>query len=423
MSSELAEKSVLGTMLQENHFILDSGIQAAYFQSRIHRIIFSAMHELAGANKVADYITLLIIREPASLGGANYLAELKNFGHPARFDEYKEIIVNKWREIEKARILQLAQHNNWSIAEIQQSFDSLQDDNTVSMETSLKNELIKQYERPFIPLDENIGTTTGLAALDRILNGFQDSEFIVVAARPSMGKTDTLNHFALHAGWAGHLPIIFSLEMNRKPMIDRLIAATAGYSRLRMRNPYKHFTDKQKGGWGTVMDRLNEAHIHVDDRSALRVSEMKARARKIMKESPDKHPIIFIDYLQIIRPDGNPGNQTQSIGQISADLKNMAKEFNCPVVVLSQLSRAVEQRQEKRPIMSDLRDSGNIEQDADVVVFLYRDDYYHKRSTPTDELDITKHRNGPTGRITVSYIKETGELSDIEQTKRVGSEA
>ncbi|WP_153722974.1 replicative DNA helicase [Sporosarcina cascadiensis] len=425
MSSELAEKSVIGSMLKENHFILDSGMQAEYFQSHIHRIIFSAMRELAGMNKVADYITLLTIREPARLGGANYLAELKNFAHPARFDEYKEIIVNKWQEIEKARLLQLAQHDNWSIPEIQQSFDSLQDDNTASMETSLKNELIKQYERPFEPLDENIGTTTGLAVLDGILNGFQDSEFIVVAARPSMGKTDTLNHFSLNAGWAGHLPIIFSLEMSRKSMIDRLIAATAGYSRLRMRNPYRHFTDKQKEDWGTAMHRLDESNIHIDDRSALKVSQIKATARKIIKENSDKHPIIFIDYLQIIRPDGNPGNQMQSIGQISADLKNMAKEFNCPVVVLSQLSRAVEQRQDKRPLMSDLRDSGNIEQDADVAAFLYRDDYYHKRSTPTDELEIeiTKHRNGPTGRVTVTYIKETGELCDIEQKKCKGSGA
>ncbi|WP_301107160.1 DnaB-like helicase C-terminal domain-containing protein [Sporosarcina sp.] len=156
-----------------------------------------------------------------------------------------------------------------------------------------------------------------------------------------------------------------------------------------------------------------------------KVSQIKATARKIMKENPNKQPIIFIDYLQIIRPDGNPGNQTQSIGQISADLKNMAKEFNCPVVVLSQLSRAVEQRHDKRPLMSDLRDSGNIEQDADVVAFLYRDDYYHKRSTPRDELEIeiTKHRNGPTGRVTVTYIKETVELCDSKPTRSKGSEA
>lgn len=423
MSHVLAEKSLLGSMMKENHLILDSDFQAEFFESYIHQRIYSAMRELASANRAADYITLLTIREPASLGGANYLVELKSFAHPAHFDEYKEIIIGKWKEAEKTRLLQLAQQDNWSLSEIQHSFDALQDENTAGVETSLRNELVAQYERPFKPMDENTGTGTGLAALDRVLNGFQDSEFIIVAARPSMGKTDTLNHFALSAGWAGHLPIIFSLEMSRKSMIDRLIAATAGYSRLRMRDPYRHFTDKQKEDWSVAMSRLDDSNIHIDDRSALKVSQIKAAARKIIKGNPDKRPIIFIDYLQIIRPDGNPINQNQIIGQISADLKNMAKEFNCPVVVLSQLSRAVEHRPDKRPLMSDLRDSGNIEQDADVVAFLYREDYYQKETMPSDELeiDVVKHRNGPTGRISVTYIKETGKLSDIERSARRGS--
>ncbi len=199
-------------------------------------------------------------------------------------------------------------------------------------------------------------------------------------------------------------------------MIDRLIAATGGYSRLRMRNPYLYFTDTQNEQWTEAMMKLDESSIHIDDRSALKVSQIKETARKIIKENPGRHPVIFIDYLQIIRPDGNPGNQTQMIGQISADLKNMAKEFNCPVVVLSQLSRAVEQRQDKRPLMSDLRDSGNIEQDADVVAFLYREDYYKAKAVPTNELEIViaKKRNGPTGRVKISYFKESGTLSEIE---------
>ena len=237
-----------------------------------------------------------------------------------------------------------------------------------------------------------------------------------------MGKTDTLNHFALHAGFAGYRPIIFSLEMSRTSMIDRLIAVTGGYNRLRMRNPYTHFTEKQKTNWMPALGRLDEANIHIDDRAALKVFEMRATARKIINTEPKLKPIIFVDYLQIIRGDYLQQNRTEIVGQISNDLKQMAKEFDCPVVCLSQLNRGVETRDNKRPMMSDLRDSGNIEQDADVIVFLYRDDYYDKQTdTPNKlEMNVAKHRNGPTGTATVCYVKETGILHNIDwQTERV----
>ncbi|MDV6379253.1 DNA helicase [Sporosarcina sp. GW1-11] len=416
MKSELAEKSVLGTMLQENYLILDSGMKEWFFQTQVHKTIYASMCELARKGKSVDYITLIVAREPAELGGANYLAELTRLANPTRFDEYKEIVIDTWKKQEKSRLLHLALHNDWTIAQIQKAFDTLEDNDTLTPQTSIKPDLIAQYERPFIKQEEMTGITTGLRDLDYILNGFQKSEFIVVAARPSMGKTDMLNHFALTAGLHGHVPIVFSLEMSRTSITDRLIACAGNYSRLKMRDPNKYFTKTQKANWTSALKHVNLANIHIDDRSGLKVSQMKATARKIIKSNPDKRPIIFIDYLQIIRAEQHAGNQTQAIGQISADLKTMAKEFNCPVVVLSQLSRAVEQRQDKHPIMSDLRDSGNIEQDADVVCFLYRDDYYDKESDAADHLEIhvAKHRNGPIGRLAVYYSKDTGQLRDIQ---------
>ncbi|WP_153732791.1 replicative DNA helicase [Sporosarcina obsidiansis] len=415
MASQLAEKSILGTMLQENYLILDSGMKEMFFQTQIHKNIYATMCELARKGKSVDYITLLVTRDPNEVGGANYLAELNHFANPTRFDEYKEIVIDKWKQQEKARLLQQAQLNHWTIADILKAFDALQVDHTLTTETSLEQDLLAQYERPFIAQDELSGITTGLRDMDYILNGFQNSEFIIVAARPSMGKTDTLNHFALTAGLHGHLPIIFSLEMSRTSITDRLIASAGGYSRLKMRNPNKYFSETQKTNWTTALNQLHRANIHIDDRSGLKVSQIKATARKISKNQPDKKPIIFIDYLQIIRAEQQAGNHTQAIGQISADLKTMAKEFNCPVVVLSQLSRAVEQRQDKHPIMSDLRDSGNIEQDADVVCFLYREDYYDKETDAADllEIHIAKQRNGPIGAFTVQYSKDTGRLSNI----------
>ncbi|AXH99105.1 DNA helicase [Sporosarcina sp. PTS2304] len=412
ITSELAEKSILGTMLQENYLIMDSGMEEWYFQKQLHKNIFMSMCELARKDKPVDYITLVVVREPAELGGANYLAELNNYANAARFDEYKELVIEQWRALEKGHILQQALQNDWTIEQIQNAFDALQLNHSTAPQTSIQADLLAQYERPFIPLEKLTGISTGLHSMDYLLNGFQPSEFIIIAARPSMGKTDTLNHFALTAGIQGHLPIIFSLEMSRTSITDRLIASAGWYSRLKMRDPHKHFTEEQKKKWPNALDYVARSNIHIDDRSGLKVSEIKATARKIIKETPDKRPIIFIDYLQIIRPEHPADNQTQAIGQISADLKTLAKEFNCPVVVLSQLSRAVEQRQDKRPIMSDLRDSGNIEQDADVVCFLYREDYY--TSTPADELDmyIAKHRNGPIGNFTVGYYKDTGTLTN-----------
>ena len=422
MSYELAEQSLLGTMLEENYWILDSHIQAQFFEGHVNRNIYTVMRELAQEGKSVDYITVLTKRDPRELGGANYLFGLKRFSNPARFEEYEELIIERWKKLETSRIIHLALQQEWRIPEILQALDELLELNSGGTCTLLNDYLVTQYERPFIPMETETGVMTGLTDLDKLLNGFQDSEYTVVAARPSMGKTDVLNHFALQAGWDGHMPIVFSLEMNRKTMIDRMIASTGKYNRLRMRDPYKYFTEPQKGIWTTTLNHLDGADIHINDQSGLTVNEIKARARSIIKANPDKRPIIFIDYLQIIRPEGKPFNQTQAIGQISRDLKTMAKEFDCPVVVLSQLSRGVEGRDDRRPVMSDIRDSGNIEQDADVIALLYREDYYGRGKEPTNllEIQIAKHRNGRTGTITAIYSKETGKRYDFDQAKQKG---
>lgn len=415
MNSELMEKSLLGTMMEENYLVLDSGIQTVFFEKQLHKSIYLTMKELANNGRPIDFITLLTTREPAELGGANYVSELRRFANPARFDEYLEIIVSKWKKRETARIIESAQNEQWESDNLIKALEKIDTDHRSDELLLLDEYLVSQYERPFIQGPDMTGISTGLQPMDYLLNGFQDSEFIVIAARPSMGKTDTLNHLALTAGLNDHVPIVFSLEMSRKTMTDRLISAAGGYSRLKMRNPYKHFDNSQKDTWMTALEHLQSAKIRIDDRSGIKVSQIRATARKIIKAQPDNRPIIFIDYLQIIRPEETTNNQNQAIGQISADLKTMAKEFNCPVVVLSQLSRAVEQRQDKQPMMSDLRDSGNIEQDADVVCFLYREDYYDQESELKNHLEITvaKHRNGPVGGFMVYYNKDNGRLASI----------
>jgi len=415
LSVELAEKSILGTMLKENYLIADSGIHEEYFNSQIHKNIFLGMQELVSADKPADYITLLTVKEPSELGGANYLLDLINFENAVKFEQYQTILSDHWREQKKRNILFQAQSEDWKLAAIQKAFDELNQQKDLFV-TSVKEQLIGMAERPYVQSLTRKGIKTGLQDLDKMLNGFQPSELTIIAARPSMGKTDTMNHFALTAGWNGYLPIVFSLEMSKESLLDRLISTTGNYNRLKMRDPFEFFTDEQKAKWIPNITRLSEANMEIDDRAGLTVAQIKAKARQLIKTNPTCKPIIFIDYLQIIRGENPRDNQTQVIGQISWDLKQMAKEFKCPVVCLSQLSRAVEARQNKRPMMSDLRDSGNIEQDADVIAFLYREDYYDKETENANVLEmiIAKQRNGPTGTVIAAYIKETGRLLNID---------
>ncbi|MER2107431.1 MAG: replicative DNA helicase [Solibacillus sp.] len=415
ISLELAEKSVLGAMLKENYLISDSQLSQQHFTTQIHRNIFMAMNELVMQSRAVDYITLLTMGEASELGGANYLVDLESYANTNRFEQYAEILKTDWREQQKRAVLAQAQAENWDIQHIQTHLDAL-NESTIRVETSIKHDLMLAADRPYKPGSVKAGITTGLRDLDQMTNGFQDGELFILAARPSMGKTDTLNHFALHAAFEGRLPIIFSLEMKRETLLDRLIASAGSINRLNLRDPYTTMSDVQKAKWSQSVGILGNTAIQIDDRPAMTVPQIRAQARKLIKANPSMKPIIYIDYLQIIRPNNPKDNQTQQIGQISWDLKQMAREFNCPVVCLSQLNRAVESRQDKRPIMSDIRDSGNIEQDADVIAFLYRDEYYDKESESKNLLEIilAKHRNGPTGTVTSVYVKETGRLVNVD---------
>ena len=416
---ELAEKSILGTMLEENYLITDSQVRAEHFTVTIHRNIFITMTELMRAGNSVDYVTLLSKREPKELGGANYLVTLKSFANATRFDEYANIILANYRQIAKYQILQQASTENWDIEHVQKELDALSQD-YIQHDLSITDVLVDAADRPYKPGSAKKGIYSDLNDLDRMTNGFQDGELFILAARPSMGKSDTMNHIALAAGMKGYLPIIFSLEMKRESLIDRLIANVGSINRLNLRDPFTTMSDNQKAKWTQAIGILSSANIQIDDRPGLTVPQIRAAARKTIKQYPNKKPIILVDYLQIIRANDTKQNQTQQVGQISWDLKAMAREFNCPVICLSQLNRSVEQRQDKRPNMSDLRDSGNIEQDADVIAFLYRDDYYDKESQSKNllEIIIAKHRNGPTGTVSVAYIKETGRLVNIDWSAR-----
>lgn len=412
---ELIEKSILATMLNENYLITDSLINEGHFTTLIHRNIFNSMNMLVSEGKAVDYITLLTTKEPSEFGGASYLKDLSNYHNTDLFEQYAYMLIDNWREGEKHNILLRAKAENWDIDQIQKELAAIED-TELDKELSMMEYLASIGELPYeMPLERD-GIFTGINDFDIMTDGLQPGELTIIAARPSLGKTDTLNNIALGVGLRGYFPIVFSLEMPKKALVKRLIATLGSFNRNSMRDPYKHFSESQKEKWLPTVTELSQLNFEIDDRPGITTAQIKAKARKWISEKPHLKPVILIDYLQIIKGEEKAGrNQTQITGQISADLKNIAREFNCPVVCLSQLSRGVEQRQDKRPMMSDLRDSGSIEQDADVIALLYRDDYYNKESERKGILEIilAKQRNGETGTISVIYKKETGKLLNI----------
>ncbi|MCM3711531.1 replicative DNA helicase [Sporosarcina luteola] len=409
----IAERAVLGSMLKENYLITDSGLAVSQFGDPVHKMIFQSMKELRASGKMVDFVTLLTTFSPRDLGGANYVKDLTNYAHIEKFDDYVGVMLDVWREREKRNVLHIAGQENWPIDRVISELDTIMD-NRVSDHSAIFDLLMDVYEDPFMEKGMEEGAPSGIQKLDEMTNGFQDGELVILAARPSMGKSDVMLHIAKHAGWQGRLPIIFSLEMSDTSLRDRLIASTGRFSRIRMRDPYLLFSDSQKGNWVKTIGRVAETNIHFFDRSRQTVAEMRMKVRKMIHQFPNVKPVILIDYLTLIHSEDKSANMHLQVSQITKDLKGMAREFNCPVITLAQLSRAVEQRHDKRPLMSDLRESGSIEEDADVIVFLYRDAYYSKDENDNVlELIVSKNRNGPVGTAYAAYNKFTGEVIGI----------
>lgn len=406
----IAEKAVLGSMLIENYLIAESNLNAVQFANPTNRMIFQSMTELRTAGKAVDIITLLTTYSPQDLGGANYLNDLTNYAHVEKFDDHVGALLEVWREREKKNVLHVSAHEDWTIDRITTELAALTD-NRVNDHADITSMLVDVYEDPFIEKEIKSGAPSGIDKLEEMTNGFQDGELIILAARPSMGKSDVMLHIAKQSGWKGYLPILFSLEMSGSSLRDRLIASTGRFSRGRLRDPYNLLTERQKEDWSKAVGLLSETNIQIFDRGRQTVPEMRMKIRKMMSEHPGVKPLILIDYLTLIHSNENKHNMHLQVSSITKELKAIAREFNCPVITLAQLSRAVEQRQDKRPMMSDLRESGSIEEDADVIIFLYRDAYYTKDDSDNAmELIVSKNRNGPVGTAVAIYNKFTGEV-------------
>ncbi|WP_062110008.1 replicative DNA helicase [Bacillus niameyensis] len=408
------EKAVLGTMLKENYLISDSIVRPEFFEDPRHQALFREMRVLQENRTVVDMITISTAVNLEAFGGISYLYDLQSYASAKKFDDYEQLLLEQWKEREKCNILTRAKEEDWSIQQVTTALDQL-NEAKLDDHFSISMALSEVYESPWQENKAVQGVLSGLKRLDQMTNGFQAGELTVIAARPSMGKTDVMLHFAKEAGWRSFLPIIFSIEMPYERIVQRMIASTGRINRAKLRNPKDNLNSEQKKNWATVIGRLSATDIQIFDGARQTVAEMRAKTRKLVYQFPERKPIIFIDYLTLIRPEHHyGGNLHLQVSEISRQLKVLAKDMNCPVVLLAQLNRAVEQRQNKRPLMSDIRESGSVEQDADVILFLYRDTYYHPDSDQKHlELLVAKNRNGPVGVVSANYNPFTGGIDDV----------
>ncbi|MCX7795932.1 MAG: replicative DNA helicase [bacterium] len=425
-----AEESVLGAMLLSRDAIAQviEILDSRSFYRRAHRDIYEAIIELFESGEpvdiisVSDHLSKKGLLE--SVGGYTYLSSLLNkIPTPSNAAYHAKIVQEKaiLRELIEAgiKIKELAEEESDEVPVIMDKAEQL-----IFAVTQRK---VFQY---FIPLKEELfnvfelievrsrkhsylsGIPTGFEEFDKLTGGLQYSDFIVIAGRPSMGKTAFCLNIAHHVGVNLKLPVaVFSLEMSSEQVAMRMLSSEAGipYYKLRV-------GDLSETEWRRITTGINalaEAPIYIDDSPNISVLEMRAKARRLKSEVGLS--LIIIDYLQLMSSGARMENRVQEISKISRDLKAMARELNVPVVTLSQLSRAVEQRQDKRPQLSDLRESGAIEQEADLVLFLYREEYYNKETPQkgTCEVIVAKHRNGPTGTIKLGFNKEIMRFEDL----------
>ncbi|MDZ5719557.1 replicative DNA helicase [Bacillus inaquosorum] len=277
--------------------------------------------------------------------------------------------------------------------------------------------LTEIYNDMYQEKGEITGVETGLADLDAMTGGWQDSDLIIVAARPSMGKTAFALNLAQNAALKGGVVDVFSLEMSDRQLVNRMLSNLGSIEGTKWRNPHKYFSEKDYENANRAIGEYEKLDIYIHDKPSQSVADIRSAIRKTTKDHPDQKHLVVIDYLQLIRPIGKFETKNLEVASITGELKNIARTFNVPIILLSQLSRGVEQRQDKRPMMSDLRDSGSIEQDADIVSFLYRDDYYDKQSDLKNIVEIifAKQRNGSVGTVMAAFIKEYGRFLNLDR--------
>lgn len=427
-----AEQAVLGAMLIDKEAIAKATevLSADDFYREAHRVIFSAMLELYNKNEAVDMVTVTEIlkrdNKLEDIGGIAYITSLANVVLTAANVKYHaEIVAEKsvLRQLVRVstEIAAMGYEANDDVGTLLDTAESriLEISNRKKKnDFTAINDILMDSVQSIESLLQNKGGLTGLPAgfadLDKLTSGLHPSDFIILAARPSMGKTalalNIVQNVALRAhkliGGEPRSVAFFSLEMSKEQLVNRMLCAEAGIDSQRLRVGEMH--DEDWTHLWDACDTMSRAKIYIDDTAGITAMDMRSRARRLKAEHG--LDLIVVDYLQLMQGSGkrnNSGDRQQEVSEISRSLKALARELDVPVLALSQLSRSVESRQVKRPMLSDLRESGSLEQDADIVAFLYREDYYNPETeNKHTELIIAKHRNGPVDTVNLFFQKQ-----------------
>ena len=434
-----AEKAVLGALLtngSNSGAVVDtvtSILKSEDFYRDAHRIIYDAILEIVHANKTADFITVgeeLDRRKRLdAVGGLAYITSLANESVSYNVEEHAKIISEKAQlrrlidagnkivgmtyagEDEPTAILNKAEQMVLDVSGQTQSESSFASIGEVVLSNLDKLNALQQHDGAIT------GVPTGFKDVDHVFNGLQKSDLILVAARPAMGKTAFTLNIAQNVTMLYDKTVaFFSLEMGKEQLVARILSSVAGVSSEKLRRAY----NMDPTDWEKVIaaaDRMSKAKLFIDDTPGLTVQDMRSKLRRLKVEHG--FDLVIVDYIQLMqgRNSGKGSeNRQQEVSEISRNLKLIAREFNVPLIALSQLSRSVESRPDKRPVLSDLRESGSLEQDADIVIFLYRDKYYDENSEKGDnaEVLIRKHRNGSVGTVELQFIGELTQFRDVE---------
>ncbi len=429
-----AEKSVLGAvLLNERHLyslLVEEHLRPEHFYREQHGAVFAAMLELHETDRKIDQLTVAeTLRQHGKLeqvGGPEAIDELagwvpaaghaREYGRIVRDNAQMRALLTASYEIQASVLSREAPARDLVERAERSMLEVAHDDRQKKIRSiaDILHEETDKLQRLSVSKTPLTGTPSGFKDLDEKTGGFQPGNLIVIAARPSMGKSALVANIAENAvlgagapGAKGHPVALFSLEMSESELAQRFVASQA-----RIKGEDLRRGRVAEARWPKILEacqRLGDAPLFVDDSSDTGVLEVRAKARRLHHQVDGGLGLIIVDYLQLMRHEGRVESRVEQVGQISRGLKGLARELNVPVIALSQLSRAVEQRGgDKKPILSDLRESGQIEQDSDLVIFIYREEYYDKESERPGEADIiiAKHRNGPVGEVVLTFQKE-----------------
>ena len=424
-----AELSVLGAMMLKKEAVTQAieMLHAHEFYRQAHRAVFEAMEGLVRDGEPVDIVTVTESLKKSGrldqVGGVSFLANLTNsvpstanLAHYAKIVKEKALLralIDASTEIAGAAY-EASEDVARQLDDAEQKILAIAGGRIMGSFTPIKEVVFDAVDRVSVLARSKGGITglsTGLATLDSVTRGLQKSDLIVVAARPAMGKTAFVLNLATHVALQGKTVAFFSLEMPREQLMHRIFCAEGQIDATRLARG--ELDDDEWSRLVKVADRMLKAELYFDDTSSTTVMDIRTRARRLKSEHG--LDLIAIDYLQLIQAPGRAENRTLAVAEMTRSLKVLARELEVPIIVLSQLSRATEGRSDKRPMLSDLRESGSIEQDADIVMFLYREDYYNQDTENANitELSIAKHRNGATDTLKLFFQKEYTRFRDL----------